>query len=365
MPQLIATADPNFSELVQEELNKSPITVEATSELAPGVLLVTSANTFWELAEAWRMQPPIFIRHICPVEMVVPLNGSANDVGKLSSYINSNLLEMVDPSLPFSVQTRIFQDSALAAIEPLPFKPFDINKPISEALQTATGAPLDVRNPAQILSIVIAETPKHAPALPTPHSSTPYSAFIGISPAIYNLSNWAGGMRRFAREPEQVSRSEFKLLEALDVFDIDLPPRGTALDLGAAPGGWTRILRTREQYVTAVDPGDLHPRIADDHNVRHLHMTAENYLHSEPDQFDLIVNDMRMDARDSARLMVKYARHLYRHGSAIVTLKLPERKRQQALDHSLNILRRVYTIGGARQLFHNRSEITVYLKLVA
>jgi 23S rRNA (cytidine2498-2'-O)-methyltransferase len=91
-------------------------------------------------------------------------------------------------------------------------------------------------------------------------------------------------------------------------------------------------------------------------------MTAEAYLHDEPDQFDLIVNDMRMDGRDSARLMVACARLLYRHGAAIMTLKLPETQRMPILEHTLEILRSAYTVAGARQLFHNRSEITLYLR---
>jgi hypothetical protein len=46
------------------------------------------------------------------------------------------------------------------------------------------------------------------------------------------LSDWAGGVRRFAREEGQLSRSEFKLLEAFEVFDISVPQKGLALDLG-------------------------------------------------------------------------------------------------------------------------------------
>ncbi|MFO7537152.1 MAG: 50S rRNA methyltransferase, partial [Chloroflexota bacterium] len=106
----------------------------------------------------------------------------------------------------------------------------------------------------------------------------------------------------------------------------------------------------------------LHPSLHADPNVRHLRLTAEEYLDAGPDRFDLIVNDMRLDARDSARLMMAYARHLYRHGMALITLKLPQENRQAVLDHSFNILRRAYTITAARQLFHNRSEITVYLQ---
>ena len=41
--------------------------------------------------------------------------------------------------------------------------------------------------------------------------------------------------------------------------------------------------------------------------------------------------------------------------------QLPEMRRETILDHTFAILRNAYTIAGARQLFHNRSEITLYL----
>ncbi|MDT8305376.1 MAG: 50S rRNA methyltransferase, partial [Anaerolineae bacterium] len=127
-------------------------------------------------------------------------------------------------------------------------------------------------------------------------------------------------------------------------------------------GGWVRVLRQHDQFVTAVDPADLHPALAADSKVRHKRMAAEAYLEEGPDQYDLITNDMRLDARDSARLMVAYAPYLYRHGRALMTLKLPEEKRETVLDHAFNILRQAYEIERARQLFHNRSEITVLLR---
>jgi 23S rRNA (cytidine2498-2'-O)-methyltransferase len=191
-------------------------------------------------------------------------------------------------------------------------------------------------------------------------------ALVGASTAKANLSDWAGGMRRFAREEGRISRSEFKLLEALELFGIILPERGTALDLGAAPGGWTRILRQLGQYVTAVDPGSLDPRLDDEKSVRHRRITAQEFLREEPDRFDIIVNDMRMDAADSARLMVNFASRLYRHGMAIMTIKLPSGEdaiaTRQRVNAALATLQSAYTIVGARQLFHNRSEITVALR---
>ena len=348
-PTLILTAEADFLDLALAELHKAAPDAQ-TTPLADGVLLVTSSRSFFDLAEEWRLAPPIFVRHICPVQEIVPLRNQLNtDIAILCQHITETILPLVDPDLPFSVQTRVLAD--------LPYKPFDLNTPLAEILSSG-GAPLDVRNPQQILSVVCAAGSAQADAT----RNTPV-AYLGLSLALNNLSNWAGGVRRFAREEGQVSRSEFKLLEALEIFKIKLPARGVALDLGASPGGWTRVLRQKDQYVTAVDPGDLDPRIAADRGVRHKRMTAEQYLADEPDQFDLIVNDMRMDARDSARMMVAYARQLYRHGLVIMTLKLPEQNRQPIIDHAFKLLQEAYAIAGARQLFHNRSEITVYLRL--
>jgi len=337
-PALILTADPDFVDLAQAECRQARPDAQFLDQLSPGVWTVALPTGFVALAEQWQGQPPIFVRHICPVQTTIPLSETARDVTMLERAVKRDFVELVGPELPFSVQTRIFTAA--------PYKPFDVNARLSDAIRTITGTPLDVRNPVQVLSVVAAAG----------------TAYLGLSLAAHNLSDWAGGERRFARDEGQISRAEFKLLEALAVFKIELPPRGVALDLGAAPGGWTRVLRQRRQYVTAVDPADLHPSLQADANVRHKRVTAEAYLAEGPDTFDLIVNDMRLDARDSARLMVAYAPYLYPHGIALMTFKLPQEKRQQALDHAFNILRQAYKIAGARQLFHNRSEITVYLK---
>ncbi|MEZ4591990.1 MAG: SAM-dependent methyltransferase [Chloroflexota bacterium] len=331
-PTLIATADPGFAPAAVAELQKAGGQIIA--ELEPGIWTVQTSGDFFTLAELWRQNPPIFVRHICPVQTILPLGDGVEKVVETAVTTFTHLLE---PDWPFSVQTRVLGD--------LQIKPFDINKPLSQKLAEASGAPLDVRQPFQILSVVLAGS----------------SAYLGLSLTVNNLSDWAGGVRRFAREKEQISRAEFKLLEALEIFKIDLPPRGRALDLGAAPGGWTRVLRQKEQYVTAVDPAWLHPTLQTDKGVRHLRLTAEEYLADYPDTYDVIVNDMRLDARDSARLMGEYGRYLYPHGLAIITLKLPEKRYDSALDHALNILRQHFTVAGARQLFHNRSEVTVYL----
>ncbi len=369
MPQLILTCDPDFNDLALDEFRRDSVYGAPVAELAPGVWLAECDDGFWGLAETWQAKPPIFVRHLCPVDSVLPLTATSDDIDALAHLTVADFAAGLDADLPYSVQTRVLDSD-------LPYKPFDLNIALSGALTEATGAVLDVRAPEQVLSVVAARLDDEALSRITFHTSPTADgrrqtaqlptrnsqlAFLGLSPTYLNLSDWAGGVRRFAREEGQISRAEFKLLEALEVFRIDLPPRGVALDLGAAPGGWTRVLRQKEQFVTAVDPAELDPRLADDSAVRHKRMTAEEYLADEPDEFDLIVNDMRMDARDSARLMVAYSKQLYRHGLALMTFKLPGTDRQKIIDTAFGILGQRYEILGARQLFHNRSEITVAL----
>ena len=354
MPQLVLTADLGFAQLALEEFRRDSVNGEPLAELTPGVWLVDCDEGFWGLAEVWIDRPPIFVRHICPVDRAIPLITTPKDMARLSEAAVAEYQKLLDPKVSFSVQSRILLD--------LPYKPFDVNRAIAAALVDATGVLLDVRQPFQILSVICAPAPvAHGQGDPQPGAGEPPTAFLGLSLASRNLSDWAGGVRRFRREKEQISRSEFKLLEALEAFRIDLPGGGVALDLGAAPGGWTRVLRQKGQYVTAVDPAALHPRLAADRGVRYKKMTAEAYLREGPDTFDLLVNDMRMDTQASARLMNDFADFLYPHAEALMTFKL--RQSASPLDRASAILEERYTILHLRQLFHNRSEVTVHLKL--
>ena len=357
MPQLLLSADPGFTHLALEEFQRDSLNGQPLDELAPGVCLVDCDEGFWGLAETWIDSPPVFTRHICSVDLTIPLIATPRDLARLSEAAVAEYAGLLNPDVSFSVQSRILLD--------LPYKPFDVNRAISAALTSAASAPLDVRQPSQILSVVCARLDQRPEKLaetgdrPQATNHRPL-AFLGLSPATHNISDWAGGVRRFRREPEQVSRAEFKMLEALEAFRIELPAGGVALDLGAAPGGWTRVLRQKGQYVTAVDPAELHPRFAADRGVRHKRMTAEAYLRERPDTFDLLTNDMRMDARNSARLMNAFANFLYPHGEALMTLKLG--KTAAALDPACAILRERYAIIHMRQLFHNRNEVTIHLK---
>ncbi|MHB9033120.1 MAG: SAM-dependent methyltransferase [Anaerolineae bacterium] len=337
---LILTADPDYLAPAMQELATAQTGSRQVAELAPGVVLAELTVAFQVLAGKWRAAPPIFVRHIAPAELRVSIDDESSAVDLLRAAVLDHFSSRLPSQDTFSVQTRVLAGN---------LRPFDINNALAAALGNASGAALDVRHAAQVVSCTLAEFRGHL------------TAFLGLSPAVDNLSDWAGGMRRFAREKGQISRAEFKLLEALEVFQVTLPARGSALDLGAAPGGWTRVLRQHGLSVVAVDPAALHPSLAADKGVEHVWTTAEDYLRTLNKKFEVIVNDMRMDARDSARVMADYGDKLYSGGLALMTCKLPERYQPRILEHALTILSARYFIKGVRQLFHNRNEVTVHL----
>ena len=194
-----------------------------------------------------------------------------------------------------------------------------------------------------------------------------HKGYLGISPVEENLSSWPGGMRHFAQTPEQISRAEFKLLEALEVFGMTLPSEGRVLDLGAAPGGWTRLLLEAGMHVVAVDPASLDPRLAGSTHLEHYRGYAENYIEQAIKRrrsFAMIVNDMRIDAHEAAHLLGKAARCLEADGIVLSVFKLPHATREinplTTLQNALHVLSQHYDFLRARQLFHNRQEVTVF-----
>ncbi len=336
MPQIIITSSSSSIHEAVRELRAC--NAKLTRWLLPGVGLASTEGTWDVTSAAFITDPPIWIRHVHPVQASGPLYNDARDLMHFEALIEPALMEL-DTAGTFSVQVRLLGEEIRWQ-----YSRFDVSERLAAHVMS-WGAELDVRDPFQVLSV----------------TCSPNEVFIGLSRAQDNLSNWAGGERRFRREPDQISRAEFKLLEALETFRIDLPASGTALDLGAAPGGWTRLLAGKGLNIVAVDPAELDPRAAALRNVRHIRKMIQETKFSE--KFDMVLNDMRMDARDAARILVSLADHLKPGGIVISTLKLPETHTGETAAAALEILKQRFVRLGARQLFHNRSEITVALSV--
>jgi 23S rRNA (cytidine2498-2'-O)-methyltransferase len=345
---LIVTAHPEFLDAGLAEIRRFDKRLVNVEPLGPGIALCTTPDvpTLMRLAAE---QHPIFVRHIAPVQTIVPLSDTEHDVGKLAlATATLPTFERLERGQRFAVQTRIIQSEGNSVKRP--YSSGQLNKALAEAIIEETGAVESIKKPQIVVSLLC----------------TAGKGYLGISLARENLSDWPGGARHFAQTPEQISRAEFKLLEALEVFGVTLPTQGRVLDLGAAPGGWTRVLLEAGLYVVAVDPANLDPRLAKHPRLEHYRGYAENYLEDAiktRKSFAVIVNDMRMDARDAARLLGQASRILRGDGFVISVLKLPHATREidplATLRAALKLLDKHYSVVEARQLFHNRQEVTV------
>lgn len=308
-----------------------------------GFCLSRPEREFNQVAGKWRDSPPIFTRHVNPVDEIIGLSGDVSDIDLFVETASS--VVSIPENVRFSVQSRLFERPS--------YKPFDINKAVSTKL-AENGNEVDVRNPEWVVSVAVGKV------------QGVLVGMIGASDVSLNLSDWAGGERRFKKGDDRISRAEFKLEEALEKFEITLPKQGLALDLGAAPGGWTRILRKNapDMPVVAVDPADLDPSLLKDWGVKYEKTWADKYLMSlKPDQvFDIIVNDMRLGGIKSAETLQIYSHNLRAGGHAIMTLKLTDAPPIPQIREVIEVLSRGYAVMGIRHLFHNRQEVTLHLK---
>ncbi|WP_141455816.1 23S rRNA (cytidine(2498)-2'-O)-methyltransferase RlmM [Pseudoxanthomonas sp. z9] len=180
-----------------------------------------------------------------------------------------------------------------------------------------------------------------------------------------DASPWPLGIPRLKLLPDAPSRSALKLEEALLVLlDAEerarlLKPGMTAADLGAAPGGWTWVLTRQHLRVTSVDNGPLRQHVLDTGLVEHLRADGFHWKPAQP--LDWMVCDMVEQPRRVAERMATWFREGWcRH--AIFNLKLPMKKRwdetRLCLDLFAEQASRPLTVR-ARQLYHDREEITV------
>jgi len=307
--------------------------------LALGVTAVSVPDAR-EAAESLREATPIFIRHIVAATHEVALDGPpearlAAILGLVAEVCGTT--ECARDAV--GVQIRVMDGTASG---PTRAELWQRLAPTVEPLFQ-----LNTRTPSTVLSVIVSET----------------HAWVALNETALNLSAWAGGARHFAHGASEVSRAGFKLEEALELFGVALRPGTQAADLGAAPGGWTAVLARAGLKVDAIDPARLDPRVLAMPGVRHHRCRTDRYAtDAAPGSLDIIVNDMRIDALEAADLLIELAPCLASGADVITTLKLPKRGMVLAMSAALARMERSFTVQMVRHLFHNRSEVTAWLK---
>jgi 23S rRNA (cytidine2498-2'-O)-methyltransferase len=193
-------------------------------------------------------------------------------------------------------------------------------------------------------------------------------AWVGVAlPAL--SCTWRLGITRLRMPSEAPSRSTLKLAEALMVLldgreEEFLKPEMRAVDLGAAPGGWTWQLIHRGLHVTAVDNGVLKGDLRDNALVKHLREDGFRYRPKRPVEW--LVCDMVEQPSRIATLVADWvATNTAQH--AIFNLKLPMKKRLEEVARCQKIIDDRFSEAGVnyvlriKQLYHDREEVTCFL----
>jgi 23S rRNA (cytidine2498-2'-O)-methyltransferase len=190
----------------------------------------------------------------------------------------------------------------------------------------------------------------------------PWRAAVGIIASDRALSLAPGGRLRAKVAGDLPSRAARKLTEAFAWLGIAPEPGELTVDLGAAPGGWTWVLLERRARVIAVDPGRLRPELL---GRRGLTYVPGNAFEFEPDEpADWLFCDMAFRPLEVARLLARWGQRRWA-ALLVANFKLPMKRKAETVRELVAVLES----GGwrsvrARQLYHDRDEITVTARLV-
>lgn len=342
MSKFIITYTPCFKKNMVRELLTIDKNLEIEKVFSDSQLLISTSMEHSEFIEQMKSISPMFVKHSMPVMYI----------GKITEKLaidRESILEMTGKIVPeelndFAVQCRVVNGGKAG----LSYSAKDIEVFIGEFYESLGYNPVfsdrTLKNgDINVISVFINKD----------------NYYLGFSTSKENLNFHCDEYRVCSKNGREISRAENKLKEALTKFDIHLTGEGYALDIGAAPGGWTKVLADYGYNVIAVDPGDLKQELLSNPKIKHLKCRIEDLQFDN--FFDIIVNDMNVMPQTTAKIMNDLSTSLKDGGLAIVTLKLPD-KVEEDIYESAEILQEQYDVLAIKSLFHNRKEVTTLIQ---
>ncbi len=220
------------------------------------------------------------------------------------------------------------------------------------------GFAIDLKNPTTLICTVLFNWKCYS-------GSCNYSA---------NARKTLNPIRHYNLSRNMISRSEMKIAEAFDRFGIKA--KGTAIDLGAAPGGWSGFLAKKGFSVIAVDNAAMDSgkivnagiKLASDGKskkpakgaIMHYRMGfAAAFPKLKGMKADLLVNDMNVSPADSAKAIVMFSSLLKSRGICIMTMKSITRNVKKHEASVRKEIKGIFSIERIAVLPSNRQELTL------
>ena len=190
-----------------------------------------------------------------------------------------------------------------------------------------------------------------------------------------NTSPHVMGINRLKFPAKSPSRSTLKLDEAFLYFipkderETRLSSGLNAVDLGAAPGGWTYQLVRRGMMVQSIDNGPMAESLIETGQVKHRMVDGFKFIPVKKNVYWLVC-DMIEKPHRVAYLMAQWLLHGYCK-EAIFNLKLPMKGRYQQVQRDLQMVKDMFAEHNvkyemyAKHLYYDREEITVHARLLS
>ena len=331
----IISTSSGFEGEARREIIKLLNPVKADKLFFKGNLYMESNQSEEEVIETLRTSDTECIGKVYPVNLLLQISPSIDSINLIYNAI-STLNKLSEGDSYRVTCNRRGQHK---------FSSRDIEITVGRRLEESTGADVDLETPEKTVVVQIFQD----------------RAYVGVTMTSNLLVKEIKKFRKYAKGERPFTRAEFKLREALKVFNVQVSEDYSALDVGAAPGGWTKVLSEKVGRVVAVDPAELHPSIMEYENVEHLKIRAEN-LSSEYSGFDLLTNDMNISPLESAAIMNDLAPRLKKDGEAIMTVKFVTRYRRGHIKEAIDALKSEYQDIMVRKMPHNKNETTIYMK---
>ncbi len=329
----VVSAAPVYAALARRELDTVLPIGSSLEELSAGVWLLSTRGSFADRTA--ELSRTVFVRHCCPVSAEVPF--AADSPATLAAALLPAALGCLRGVCCVQVQVRILPASRTLSPGPLAAH---LRAALNGAGVHAVGGPADLA-----LSLVITDN----------------LAFLGCSPVKQNLSPWPGGEARLRRDPAEISRAARKLEEAMILFRVEAPPGGRAVDLGAAPGGYTAFLLARGLQVVAVDTGQLSSGLVGKPGLTFLRGPAHG-IPLPVGPFDLLTADLSWDPLRAVECALRFRPLLTSGAHGIFTIKFFGGDPLNIVARARRRLEAGYRVLAVRHLFHDRDEATAHLR---
>ncbi len=169
-------------------------------------------------------------------------------------------------------------------------------------------------------------------------------------------SAWPAGLAHVADDPVAPSSAFRKLDEALFCMGRRPLPGATAVDLGASPGGWTRVLLRHGADVVAVDRAPLADHLMAEQRLQWIGGDAFTYVPEAP--VDWLVSDIIAFPERVAELLDTWCgRRLATN--VVVQMKFQGGTNWRALEDAMAVAQRHGYAVRAKHFFNDKNEVTL------